>query len=125
MEPPYVMRRWSSRIRTGDEAAFTDYLGPVLADYASIVGNLDAAFLLRELGDGTSEFSLLSWWTSMDAIVGFLDSDFEHSRYFASDARFLLDKPVAAEHHRVVASIELRVGSSRHAKLPGQNSINY
>lgn len=119
------MRRWSSRIRTGDEAAFIDYLSPVVADYASIVGNLDAAFLLRELGDGTSEFSLLSWWTSMDAIAGFLDSDFEHSRYFANDTRFLLDKPVAAEHHRVVASIELRVGSNRHAKLPGQNCINY
>lgn len=125
MEPYYVMRRWSSRIRTGDEAAFTDYLSPVLADYASIVGNLDAAFLLRELGDGTSEFSLLSWWTSMDAIAAFVDSDFERSRYFAKDTRFLLDKPVAAEHHRVVASIELRIGPNRQAKLPGQNSINY
>ena len=102
--PDIILRRWASRIRTADEAAYVDYIGETgLSDYRATPGNLGAQMLLRALGDGTSEVTTLSWWESMDAIRAFAGDDVETARYYPDDDRFLLDKPKQVEHHRVVA----------------------
>ena len=99
-----ILRRWSSRIRTADEADYVDYIGETgLADYRAMPGNLGAQMLLRALGDGTSEVTTLSWWTAMDAIRAFAGEPVETARYYPDDDRFLLDKPEQVEHHRIVA----------------------
>ncbi|WP_420139665.1 hypothetical protein [Sphingomonas sp.] len=99
-----ILRRWASRIRTEDEAAYIAYIGDTgLADYRATPGNLGAQMLLRTLGDGTSEVTTLSWWTDMDAIRAFAGDAIETARYYPDDDRFLLDKPEHVEHHRIVA----------------------
>ena len=99
-----ILRRWASRIRTEDEAAYVAYIQATgLDDYRATPGNLGAQMLLRALGDGTSEVTTLSWWESMDAIRAFAGEDVEAARYYPDDDRFLLDKPNQVEHHRVVA----------------------
>jgi heme-degrading monooxygenase HmoA len=99
-----ILRRWASRIRTADEAAYVDYIaGTGLQDYRATPGNLGAQMLLRALGDGTSEVTTLSWWTGMDAIRAFAGEEIEVARYYPDDDRFLLEKPERVEHHRVVA----------------------
>ena len=103
-QPEIILRRWASRIRTADEAAYVDYIGETgLADYRATPGNLGAQMLLRALRDGTSEVTTLSWWESMDAIRAFAGEEVETARYYPADDRFLLDKPKRVEHHRVVA----------------------
>jgi heme-degrading monooxygenase HmoA len=99
-----VLRRWASRIRTADEGAYSDYIAATgLDDYRATPGNLGAQMLLRDLGDGTSEVTTLSWWTNMDAIRAFAGENVAVARYYPEDDRFLLDKPQWVEHHRVVA----------------------
>jgi len=99
-----VLRRWASRIRTTDEAAYAAYIAATgLDDYRATPGNLGAQMLLRDLGDGTSEVTTLSWWTDMDAIRAFAGEDVAAARYYPEDDRFLLDKPQQVEHHRLVA----------------------
>jgi len=99
-----ILRRWASRIRTDDADAYVDYIRRTgLDDYRATPGNLGAQMLLRDLGDGTSEVTTLSWWTDMEAIRAFAGEQVEVARYYPEDDRFLLGKPELVEHHRVVA----------------------
>lgn len=66
--------------------------------------------LMRSLGDGTTEVTTLSWWESLDCIKAFAGDDLEMARYYPEDDRFLLEKPLKVEHHRVVGEV---------AKAPG------
>lgn len=105
MNQDFILRRWSSRIRTGDEDAYSQYVGKTgLADYQATAGNLGAEILMRRLEDGSTEVTTLSWWTSMEAVEAFAGPRPELARYYPDDDRFLLDKPLHVEHHRVVAS---------------------
>ncbi|KRE16814.1 hypothetical protein ASE63_13850 [Bosea sp. Root381] len=98
-----ILRRWVSRIRTEDRAAYTDYVKRTgVSDYAAITGNLGFQMLLRDLGDGTTEVITLSWWTSIEAIKAFAGKDHRKARYYPEDDRYLLEKPDLVEHSDVI-----------------------
>jgi hypothetical protein len=97
-----ILRRWTGRIRTADEAEYRDYIvGTGGSDYTSTHGNLGWQMLFRDLGDGTSEVTTLSWWTGLDVIRGFAGEDYQRARYYPDDDRFLLDRPPNVDHFRV------------------------
>ena len=103
-EATIILRRWSSRIRSADEADYVAYIEATgLKDYRATPGNLGCQMLMRALGDGTTEVATLSWWESMAAITAFAGDDPEVARYYPEDDRFLLEQPEQVEHHRVVA----------------------
>jgi heme-degrading monooxygenase HmoA len=99
-----VLRKWTGRISTTDEAEYGAYVaGTGAADYRRTKGNLGFQILMRALGDGTSEVTTLSWWESIDAIRAFAGDQPELARYYPEDDRFLLGRPERVEHHRVIA----------------------
>lgn len=59
--------------------------------------------LTRDMGDGTTEVSTMSWWDSMDSIRGFAGDDPERARYYTEDDRFLVERPEHVEHYRIEA----------------------
>lgn len=98
-----ILRRWASRIRTADRAAYTDYVRQTgVLDYGATPGNLGFQMLLRNLGDGTTEVVTLSWWTSIEASQAFAGEDYQRARYYPEDDRFLLEKPEGVEHFDIV-----------------------
>lgn len=100
-----ILRRWTSRIRTAERDAYSAYIDETGgADYGSTPGNLGFQMLFRDLGDGTSEVTTLSWWRSLDDIRGFAGEDISVARYYPEDDRYLLDRPETVEHHEVVRS---------------------
>jgi len=104
-----ILRKWTGRIHTAKEKEYVDYIARTgLEDYARTPGNLGFEMLLRELGNGETEVTTLSWWPSMEAIRAFAGATPELARYYPEDDRYLLQRPLHVEHHRVVAS-ELRV----------------
>ena len=111
-ESHVILRKWSSRIRTKDRQAYVDYVFATGAkDYATTPGNLGYHILTRDLGDGTTEITTLSWWASMDDVRQFAGSDPEIARYYPEDEQFLLDRPLKAEHHLIEAGhAEVDVG---------------
>jgi hypothetical protein len=97
-----ILRRWTGRSRTADEAEYAAYIARTGGDgYASTPGNLGWQMVFRDLGDGTSEVSTLSWWTDLDVIRGFAGEDYERAVYYPEDDRFLLDRPPEVDHFRV------------------------
>jgi heme-degrading monooxygenase HmoA len=112
MEKTVILRRWSARIRTADEADYIAYIaGTGLDDYRATPGNLGAQMLVRTLGNGESEVTTLSWWESIETIAAFAGEDIDRARYYPDDDRFLLTRPEYVEHHRVVGGAELRPGA--------------
>lgn len=99
-----ILRTWTGRIRTADEAEYAAYIEATGGrEYLATPGCLGWQMIFRDLGDGTSEVSTLSWWTGMDAIHGFAGPEPERAVYYPEDDRFLLDRPPHVRHHRVVA----------------------
>lgn len=100
-----ILRRWKGLIRTAEREEYRIYIeGTGGTDYRSTPGNLGFQMLFRDLGDGTSEVTTLSWWRSLDDIRGFAGEDIAIARYYPEDDRYLLDRPLHVEHHEVVAS---------------------
>lgn len=104
-----ILRKWTGRIRTADETEYVAYIARTgLEDYAKTPGNLGFQMMLRDLGNGESEVTTLSWWESMESIRGFAGATPDLAKYYPEDDRFLVYRPLHVEHHRVVAS-DLRV----------------
>ena len=107
-----VMRRWRSRIRTGDRAAYAAYINATCgADYTATPGNLGFQMLMRDLNDGSTEVTTLSWWRSTAAIKAFAGSDISRARYYPEDDRFLLEKPDTVDHYDIVAGDLIGTGA--------------
>ena len=99
-----ILRRWRGVIRTHERDAYRDYIAATGGtDYAATPGNRGFQMLFRDLGDGTTEVTTLSWWESLDDIRGFAGADISIARYYPDDDRYLLERPVHVEHHDVVA----------------------
>ena len=111
MSDTIILRRWSARIRTADEADYIAYIaGTGLDDYRATPGNLGAQMLVRTLGNGESEVSTLSWWESLDAIRAFAGEDIAVARYYPEDDRFLLTRPRTVKHYEAFGELLLPPG---------------
>lgn len=99
-----ILRRWRGVIRTAERDAYRDYIAATGgSDYTATPGNLGFQMLFRDLGDGTTEVTTLSWWRSLDDIRGFAGADISIARYYPEDDAYLLERPMRVEHHDVVA----------------------
>ncbi|WP_193790683.1 hypothetical protein [Sphingomonas hengshuiensis] len=84
-------------IRTADDAGYVACINATgTADYAATPGNRGFQMLLRELGDGRSEVTTLSWQEPLDAIRGFAGLDIAFARDYPEDERFLLEQVEAS-----------------------------
>jgi heme-degrading monooxygenase HmoA len=100
-----IFRKWSARIRTAQADEYVRYVEETGAThYAETEGNLGYQILLRDLGDGISEISTISWWTNLDAVRRFAGDDYGVARYYPEDDQYLIDRPELVEHHVVRGS---------------------
>lgn len=100
-----ILRKWSVHIRTEHAADYVRYIEKTgAAHYAGTEGNLAYQILLRDLGEGTSEITTISWWTDIDAIRRFAGQDYTFARYYPEYDQYLIDRPKFVEHHEVIGS---------------------
>lgn len=97
-----ILRRWTGRIRTADQAEYAAYIARTGGEeYVATPGNLGWQMVFRDLGGGVSEVATLSWWTDMEAVRAFAGPDPGRARYYPDDDRFLLDRPRGVDHFDV------------------------
>lgn len=60
--------------------------------------------LARDLGQNT-EYLLISFWDSLEAVGAFDGEDAERARYYQKDPEFLLEFEPRASHRDVVARL--------------------
>lgn len=98
-----IARRWKGRVRADQADAYLAYLQETgLNDYATTPGHLGTT-ILRRTDDGVTEFELITYWESTDAIRAFAGDDISVARYYPEDAEFLLEMNEHVEHWEVVA----------------------
>lgn len=100
-----ILRQWSARIRTADEARYVAYIEETgAAHYAATEGNLGFQILTRAEPDGISTITTLSWWTDIEAIKRFAGEDYQRAQYYPEDDEFLVERTEFVQHHMVRSS---------------------
>lgn len=104
MPDEVILRRWTGKVATERAAEYARYVAETgIEEIETTDGNLGHQITLRDLGDGTTEITALSWWTGMDAVKAFAGDDCERARYYAVDDIYLVERPDTVEHHVVVS----------------------
>jgi heme-degrading monooxygenase HmoA len=103
-EPFMIARIWRGVTREADKDTHFDYLEKTgLKDYANIAGN-QGVWVLRRVGQGKAEFTLISLWDSWHAIQAFAGADYETAVYYPEDKKFLLEMVPQVEHHEILSA---------------------
>jgi heme-degrading monooxygenase HmoA len=101
-----IARMWRGWVRTERADEYVAYIERTgLAGYRETPGNRGAEMWVRDLGDGRSEVTTLSWWDSLDDIRGFAGDDISVAVFYAEDDEFLVDRETTVTHHEVVRQI--------------------
>lgn len=104
MSDEIILRRWTGKVATERAAEYAKYMAETGAEEIETAdGNLGHQITLRDLQNGTTEITALSWWRNMEAVRAFAGDDCERARYFTVDEIYLVEKPDTVEHHVVVA----------------------
>jgi heme-degrading monooxygenase HmoA len=99
-----VARIWRGVIRTEDRDAYNAYLAETgIKEYRQTPGNQGAYVLTRDLGDGRTEITTLSFWSSLDSIRAFAGDDISVAVFYPEDDRYLLDRDLTVTHYEVAA----------------------
>jgi heme-degrading monooxygenase HmoA len=102
-----IAREWRGVVRPGDADAYLEYLERTgLADYASTPGHRGTLVLRSPVPDGI-EFTLITFWESVEAVRGFAGDDPLRARYYPDDARFLLAQPERVRHYDVTRATRI------------------
>jgi heme-degrading monooxygenase HmoA len=103
-----IARIWRGSTAADRAQDYLEYLRATgIADYAATPGNHGVEVLTRTQGERT-QFTLITYWESLDAIKAFAGDPPEVARFYPEDDDFLVDRDLEAEHHDVV---KLRRGS--------------
>jgi heme-degrading monooxygenase HmoA len=95
-----------ARVRRGavaaaDGDAYARYVEETgVADYRATPGNRGVHVLRREVDDRT-EFVLVTFWESTDAIAASAGDDIDAAVYYDEDDRYLLDREPRVAHYTV------------------------
>jgi heme-degrading monooxygenase HmoA len=93
---------WRGWVYTDRVSEYVDYVTSTgLAGYQQTPGNLGVEMWTRDLGDGRSEVTTLSWWESLDHIRGFAGDEIDRAVFYPEDDEYLIDRETMVTHHEV------------------------
>jgi heme-degrading monooxygenase HmoA/predicted enzyme related to lactoylglutathione lyase len=93
-----IVRTWRGWTRAEDADAYVEYLQETgIPAYWATPGNRGAFILRRSDGDRT-EFVILTFWSSLEAVKAFAGDDIDQAVFYPEDDRYLVDREVTATH---------------------------
>jgi heme-degrading monooxygenase HmoA len=97
-----IARIWRGATAADRADEYVEYLRRTgLADYRATPGNHGVSVLTHTEGDRT-DFTLISYWESIESIKAFAGDQPEVARFYPEDDDFLIDRELTVEHHEVV-----------------------
>jgi heme-degrading monooxygenase HmoA len=107
---PVIARAWHGRTLRAKADEYEKYLSAAITKFPSIPGNLGYQLLRIDGGadgDAYSEFQVISYWESLEAIRGYAGTDIQRTHDLPRDHEFLIDP------EPYVRNYELRVDAIR------------
>jgi heme-degrading monooxygenase HmoA len=97
-----VARIWQGKTPNAKAAEYYDYLLKAgITKIKSIPGNLGVQVFRRNVGEVT-EFTVISYWRSRDAIKAFAGNDIEKVRLLPRDNEYLIEPESKVKHFDVL-----------------------
>ena len=97
-----IARIWHGRTLTSKADEYYVYLKEAGIDkIEAIEGNLGAQ-VLRRTEDKTTEFTVISYWDSREAIKKFAGEDIEKTHFLPKDPQYLLELEPKVKHFEVL-----------------------
>jgi len=97
-----IARVWRGATRAADAEAYLEYLNRTgHPEYRRIPGHHRTVTLRRSTEDRT-EFVVLSFWDSFDAIRAFAGSEIDRAVFYPEDDRYLVEREDRVSHFDVV-----------------------
>jgi heme-degrading monooxygenase HmoA len=102
-----IARMWRGWVGTDRARDYVEYIERTgLAAYRGTPGNQGAEMWVRDLGDGRSEVTTVSWWDSLDDIRGFAGDDISKAVFYPEDDAYLIDRETTVTHHEVARHLD-------------------
>ena len=97
-------RIWKGQVKAHRAAEYSDYLYKCgVLKIERMAGNLGVQ-MLRKLSDETAEFTVISFWPSLQSIAVWSGDDLTRTRHLERDPEFLLTLPDRVELVEVLAN---------------------
>lgn len=97
-----IARIWRGTTRAADADEYYDYLQRTgLPEYRSTEGN-QGVIVLRWIADGEAEFTLITFWESMEAVRRFAGDQPEEAKFYPADDHYLIDRGPLVAHYEVL-----------------------
>jgi heme-degrading monooxygenase HmoA len=97
-----IARTWRGATTAENAEAYLRYLHETgFRAFRATAGNA-GALGLRRIVDGNTEFLIVSFWDSEDAIRAFAGEDIERAVFYPEDQRFLVEREDHVTHYEVV-----------------------
>ena len=97
-----IARTWTGRTAKANADAYGAFLQKTAyPDYGDVAGNRGWLLLRRDAGDAV-EFTLVSFWDSMQAVRRYAGDEAEKPKYYPEDRAYLLELPEEAVNTEVV-----------------------
>jgi heme-degrading monooxygenase HmoA len=109
-EKPVIARAWHGKTLREKADEYEKYLTGAIAKFPSIKGNLGYQMMRIDGGpdgDQYTEFQVISYWESLDAIHAYAGEDIRRTRDLPRDKEFLVDMEPRVRNY------ELRVNAIR------------
>ena len=101
-----IARTWRGTTRVADADRYADYIEATgLRAYAETPGNLGALLLRRPAeadGAPATEFLVISFWESTDAVKQFAGPEPSKAVFYPEDDAYLVRRDVTVDHYEVV-----------------------
>ena len=101
-----IARTWRGETRTADADRYARYVEDTgLRAFSETPGNLGALLLRRPAGgtgEPTTEFLVVSFWDSMEAVKRFAGPVPETAVFYPEDERYLVRRDLSVDHFEVV-----------------------
>jgi len=101
-----IARTWRGVTRAADADRYAEYIEATgLRAFAETPGNLGALLLRRptdEPGEPGTEFFVMSFWDSTDAVKRFAGPVPERAVFYPEDEQYLVRRDMTVDHYEVV-----------------------
>lgn len=101
---PAIARIWHGQVSSKRAEEYTKYLNDQgITLIQTIPGNLGVQMFRKPAGDRT-EFVVISYWDSVEAIQRFAGKDYEKVHPLPRDPEFLIDPEPLVQHYNVLVN---------------------
>lgn len=106
LEPPQtenalIARIWHGKTKTAKADEYERYLREAGISKIKVIDGNKGVQLLRKTTDGTTEFMVISYWESVDAIKKFAGEDYQKAYQLPRDTEFLVEPETLVQHYEV------------------------